>query len=132
MSKAASSGGTAIAFDRASEGPPVVLMSGSLDRAENARPAAPLTPHFAMPDYYRRAHGDSGDVQPWAIEHEVEYLKAVIDEAGGPAPVFGSFGNGSFALDAAACGLGARILKPAETTRGSTAGCFVGERRRVG
>ncbi len=71
-------------------------------------------------------------MQPWAIEREVEDLKAVIDEAGGLASVFGSSGNGIFALEAAACGLAARILKLAEATRGLVAGYLAGERRRDG
>jgi len=132
MNKATSTGGTAIAFGRAGEGPPVVFMSGSLDRAENVRLAALLTPRFTVPNYHRRGHGDSGDVQPWAIECEVEDLKAVIDEAGGSASVFGSSGNGIFALEAAACGLAARILKLAEATRVLAAGYLVGGRRRDG
>jgi hypothetical protein len=68
----------------------------------------------------------------WAIEREVEDLKAVIDEAGGWASVFGSSGNGIFALEAAACGLTARILKLAEATRVLAAGYLVGGRRRDG
>jgi hypothetical protein len=46
--------------------------------------------------------------------------------------VFGSSGNGIFALEAAACGLAARILKPAETPWVLAAGYLVGERRRDG
>ena len=107
-------------------------MSGYLDRAENARLAALLTPRFTVLNYYRRGHGDSGDTQPWAIKREVEDLKAVIDEAGGSASVFGSSGNGIFALEAAACGLAARILKLAEATRVLAAGYLAGERRRDG
>ncbi len=131
MDKPTSSDGTTIAFDLVGEGPPVVLMSGSLDRAENARLAALLTPRFTVLNYYRRGHGDSGDTQPWAIKREVEDLEAVIDEAGGSS-VFGSSGNGIFALEAAACGLAARILKLAEATRGLVAGYLAGERRRDG
>ncbi len=86
MNKATSTGGTALAFDRAGEGPPVVFMSGSLDRAENVRLAAPLTTRFTVLNYYRRGHGDSGDVQPWAIECEVEDLKAVIARPAGRRP----------------------------------------------
>jgi len=132
MNKAASNGGTAIAFDRAGEGPPVVFMSGSLDRAENVRLAALLTPRFTVPNYHRRGHGDSGDVQPWAIEREAEDLKAVIDEAGGSASVFGSSGDGIFALEAAACGLTARTLKLAEATGILAAVYLVGEGRHDG
>ncbi len=132
MNKAASTGGTAIAFDRAGKGPPVVFMSGSLDRAENVRLAALLTPRFTVPNYHGCGHGDSGDVQPWAIEPEVEDLKAVIDEAGGSASVFGSSGNGIFALEAAARRLAVRISKLAEATRVLAAGYLVGGRRRDG
>ena len=57
-------------------------------------------------------------------------LKAVIDEVGGSAPVFGGSGNGIFALEVAACGLTARTLKPAEATKVLAAGYLVGGRRR--
>ena len=85
-----------------------------------------------MPNYYRRGHGDSGDVQPRATEREVEDLKVIIDEAGESVSVFGSSGDGIFALEAAACGLTARILKLTEATRVLAAGYFVGGRRRDG
>ena len=132
MDKPTSSDGTTIAFDLVEEGPPVVLMSGSLDRAENARLAAPLTPRFTVLNYHRRGQGYSGDTQPWAIECEVEDLEAVIDEAGGSASVFGSSGNGIFALEAAARRLAVRISKLAEATRVLAAGYLVGGRRRDG
>ena len=132
MNKATSTGGTAIAFDRAGEGPSVVFMSGSLNRAENARLAALLMPRFTVLNYYRRGHGGSGDVQPWAIEREVEDLEAVIDEAGGSASVFGSSSNGILTLEAAARRLAVRIVKLAEATRVLAAGYLLGERRRDG
>ncbi len=132
MNKETSSGGMAIAFDRAGEGPPVVFVSGSLDRAENARLASLSTPRFTGLNCYLRGHGDSGDAQPWAIEREVEDLTAVIDEARGAASMFGSSGNGIFALEAAACGLAARILKLAEATGVLAAVYLVGGRRRDG
>jgi hypothetical protein len=83
MDKPTSSDGTTIAFDPVGEGPPVVLMSGSLDRAENARLAAPLMPRFTMLNYHRRGQGYSGDTQPWAIKREVEDLEAVIARPAG-------------------------------------------------
>ena len=43
-----------------------------------------------------------------------------------------SSGNGIFALEVAACGLAARILKLAEATRGLVAGYLAGERRHDG
>ncbi len=83
MDKPTSSDGTTIAFDPVGEGPPVVLMSGSLDRAENARLAAPLMPRFTVLNYHRRGHDYSGDTQPWAIKREVEDLEAVIARPAG-------------------------------------------------
>ncbi len=46
--------------------------------------------------------------------------------------MFGSSGNGIFALEAAARGLASRIVKLAEATRILAAGYLVGERRRDG
>jgi pimeloyl-ACP methyl ester carboxylesterase len=83
MDKPTSTGSTAIALDRAGEGPPVILMSGFLDRAENARLAAPLMPRFTVLNYHRRGQGYSGDTQPWAIKREVEDLEAVIARPAG-------------------------------------------------
>jgi hypothetical protein len=89
-----------------------------------------LTPRFTGLFCYLRGRGDSGDVQPWASEREVEHLKAVIVEAGRSASVFGSIsGYGIFALEAAACGLAAGILKLAEAT-GVLAAVYVADGRR--
>ena len=46
--------------------------------------------------------------------------------------MFGSSGDGIFALEAAACGLTARTLKLAEAPRVLAAGDLLGERRRDG
>jgi hypothetical protein len=46
--------------------------------------------------------------------------------------VFGSSGNGIFALEAAACGLAARILKLEEATGVLATVYLVSERRRNG
>lgn len=107
-------------------------MSVSLDRAENARLAAPLMPRFTVLNYHRRGRGYSGNTQPWAIECEAEDLETIIDEAGGSASVLGSSGNGIFALEAAARRLAARIVKLAEATRVLAAGYLLGQRRRDG
>jgi pimeloyl-ACP methyl ester carboxylesterase len=98
--------GTAIAFDRAGDGPPVILVNaGPTDRTANAPLAGLLAPHFTVLNYDRRGRGDSGDTAPYAVDREYEDLEAIIDEAGGSADVFGSSGGGILALEAAARGL---------------------------
>jgi len=55
-----SSDGTAIAFDRLGDGPPVVLVCGaSTDRMENAPLAKLLAECFTVFNYDRRGRGDS-------------------------------------------------------------------------
>jgi hypothetical protein len=73
MNKAHSSDGTAIAFDRLGDGPPVILVCGaSTDRTANAPLAALLAERFTVFNYDRRGRGDSGDTTPYAVEREVE------------------------------------------------------------
>lgn len=106
MDTVVSPDGTAIAFDRAGAGPPVILVNaGPTDRSANAPLAGLLAPHFTVLNYDRRGRGDSGDTAPYAVDREYEDLAAVIDEAGGSAGVFGSSGAGILALEAAARGL---------------------------
>src|SRR3712207_1284331 len=106
MHTVTSSDGTAIAFDRLGDGPPVVLVCGaSTDHRANASLAGLLAEHFTVFNYDRRGRGDSGDTAPYAVEREVEDLDAVIDAAGGSAFVYGTSSGGALALEAAASGL---------------------------
>lgn len=103
--------GTMIAFDRAGDGPAVVLVSGgSVDRSVNAPLAALLAQHFTVFNYDRRGRGESGDTTPYAIMREIEDLDAVITAAGGQACVYASSSGGVMALDAART-LPSRITK---------------------
>ncbi len=106
MNKLTSSDGTPIAFDRAGDGPPVILVCGaSTDRMANAPLAALLAEHFTVLNYDRRGRGDSGDTTPYAVERELEDLEVLIDEGGGSAFVYGSSSGGNLALLAASRGL---------------------------
>jgi pimeloyl-ACP methyl ester carboxylesterase len=106
MNSVTSSDGTAIAFDRAGEGPPIILVGGGPnDRSANAPLAALLAPQFTVFNYDRRGRGDSGDTAPYTVEREVEDLDALIKEAGGSAFVYGTSSGAVFALEAAARGL---------------------------
>ncbi|MDR8410048.1 alpha/beta hydrolase [Nonomuraea sp. 3-1Str] len=106
--RAVSADGTAIAYDRTGEGPPVVLVGGAMSwrsfptLAELARL---LSGRFTVYGYDRRGRGDSGDTAPYAVEREVEDLAAVIEAAGGSARVWGLSSGAALALRAAAEGL---------------------------
>jgi len=59
----------------------------------------------------RRDRGESGNTQPYALEREIEDLEAILDQAGGPAFVYGTSGCAVLALHAAAAGAGSKIKK---------------------
>ena len=86
MEKTRSRDGTTIAFDRFGDGPPVILVGGATcDRAMTRPLAEKLAKRCAVINYDRRGRGDSGDTTPYAVEHEVEDLEALVAEAGGSA-----------------------------------------------
>ncbi|MFL6138180.1 MAG: alpha/beta fold hydrolase [Frankiaceae bacterium] len=106
MEMVTSADGTPIAYELAGSGPPLVIVLGAFcDR----RTAASLAKHLAQActviTYDRRGRGDSGDSPPYAVDREIEDLAAVIDEAGGPAAVFGHSSGAILALEAAAHGV---------------------------
>jgi pimeloyl-ACP methyl ester carboxylesterase len=106
MRTARSADGTKIAFDQTGEGPPVILVVGAFNTRSTGEPLArALESQFTVLNYDRRGRGESGDVQPYAVEREVEDLDALIREAGGAARVFGYSSGGILALEAAARGL---------------------------
>src|SRR5918994_1273510 len=101
-----SSDGTPIAFDRLSDGQPVIVVGGQLcDRALTRPTAEELAKLFTVFNYDRRGRGDSGDTAPYALEREVEDLGALIAEAGGTASVYAHSSGAALALRAAAAGL---------------------------
>lgn len=108
MAKTFSRDGTALAFDRTGNGPPVILIGGALSDRSAGAPglAALLEPRFTVLAYDRRGRGGSGDTVPHAVAREVEDLEAVITEAGGSAFVYGVSSGAALALEAAASGLG--------------------------
>lgn len=102
METARSKDGTAIAFERAGNGPPLFIVSGALsDRRTAATLAELLSGEFAVYRYDRRGRGDSGDTPPYQVEREIEDLAALIEPAGGPAMVFGHSSGAVLALKAA-------------------------------
>ncbi|HEX6509728.1 MAG TPA: alpha/beta hydrolase, partial [Chloroflexota bacterium] len=106
MPQVISKDGTAIAYERSGDGPPIILVAGaSADRSADAPLAALLAQHFTVFNYDRRGRGDSGDTLPYAVEREIEDIDALVTEAGGSAYVYGSSSGAVLALDAAAHGL---------------------------
>ncbi|GAA3665115.1 alpha/beta hydrolase [Nonomuraea antimicrobica] len=106
MGRVTSKDGTSIAYERQGSGRAVILVGGGLDDgSENAPLAAALAEHFTVYNYARRGRGESGDSPTYAVEREIEDLRALIGEAGGVAHVYGVSSGGMFALEAAAAGL---------------------------
>jgi pimeloyl-ACP methyl ester carboxylesterase len=104
-----SSDGTAIAFERAGEGLPLILVGGALSSGVRDFPpfvelARLLEAQFTVYRFDRRGRGDSGDTQPYAIEREVDDLEALIADAGGAAAVYGFSSGAVLAVEAAARG----------------------------
>src|SRR6266849_6329359 len=96
--------GTAIAFDRIGNGPPVILVDPALcDRGmgQSAQLAQLLAPHFTVFTYDRRGRGQSGDTTPYAVAREVEDIAALLGEAGGSAFVWGTSSGAVLAMEAA-------------------------------
>src|SRR2546428_9648339 len=86
--KVTSKDGTAIAYEKSGTGPALILIDGALcSRAFGPMPklAPMLAERFTVFTYDRRGRGDSGDVQPYAKEREVEGIGALIQASGGSA-----------------------------------------------
>jgi pimeloyl-ACP methyl ester carboxylesterase len=106
--------GTTIVFDKSGKGPAVILVGGAFQHRaidqNTAQLAAILAPYFTVFHYDRRGRGDSGDIQPYAVEREIEDIEALINEADESAFVFGMSSGSVLALDAAVHGLAIKKL----------------------
>ena len=104
MSTVRSADGTTIAYTRAGQGPPLILVDGALcSRSFGPMPklAARLTPHFTVYTYDRRGRGESGDTPPYAVDREVEDIEALVALAGETVFVHGTSSGAALALEAA-------------------------------
>src|SRR5258707_531495 len=104
VGKVFSKDGTAIAFDRIGNGPPVILIDGALcyrGMGQSGQLAELLAQHFTVFTYDRRGRGGSDDTAPYAVEREVEDIAALLSEAGGAAFVWGMSSGAVLALEAA-------------------------------
>jgi pimeloyl-ACP methyl ester carboxylesterase len=108
METVRSKDGTKIAFDRTGDGPPVILVGGAFSWRTwkgVVELAELLSSRHTVLNYDRRAHGDSEDTPPYAVEREFEDLEAMIGAAGGSACVWGLSSGGILALEAARAGV---------------------------
>jgi pimeloyl-ACP methyl ester carboxylesterase len=106
MNTVRSADGTTIAFTKAGQGPPLILVDGALcSRSFGPMPklAAQLAPDFTVYTYDRRGRGASGDTLPYAPEREVDDLEALtaMASAGGTVFVHGTSSGSALALEAA-------------------------------
>jgi pimeloyl-ACP methyl ester carboxylesterase len=103
-----SSDGTSIAFDRAGTGPALILVDAA-GCFRGFRPmgelSTVLSSEFTVITYDRRGRGESTDTVPYAVEREVDDLRALIEAAGGSAFVYGFSSGAVLALHAAMRGL---------------------------
>jgi pimeloyl-ACP methyl ester carboxylesterase len=104
MSTVRSADGTTIAYSRAGQGPPLILVDGALcSRSFGPMPklAAQLAPHFTVYTYDRRGRGGSGDTPPYAIDREIEDIAALAALADGDVYLHGTSSGAGLALEAA-------------------------------
>jgi pimeloyl-ACP methyl ester carboxylesterase len=104
MKHGISKDGTRIAYERSGMGPPLVLIHGTGIDHTYWTPLIPrLEKYFTVYAVDRRGHGQSGDPQPYAIQHEFDDVAALVDSI--PEPV-GLLGHSYGAL----CSLEAALL----------------------
>jgi pimeloyl-ACP methyl ester carboxylesterase len=105
METTKSADGTVIAYDRAGDGPPLIVAVGAFCDRKTFVPPAGLTEKFTVYTYDRRGRGDSGDTQPYSPDREIDDLAAVVEVAGPGAFVYGHSSGAALALHAAARGV---------------------------
>ncbi|HEX7153156.1 MAG TPA: alpha/beta hydrolase [Thermoanaerobaculia bacterium] len=102
---ATSQDGTRIAFEKTGSGPALIIVSGALSHRglwDHKAYTAKLAEHFTVYVYDRRGRGESTDVQPYAVDREIEDLAALVNDAGGSAYLYGVSSGAALALQAAA------------------------------
>jgi pimeloyl-ACP methyl ester carboxylesterase len=104
MNTVRSADGTTIAYTRAGQGPPLILVDGALcSRSFGPMPklAEQLAPRFTVYTYDRRGRGESGDTGPYSPDREVEDLEALVARAGDTVYLHGTSSGAALALEAA-------------------------------
>jgi pimeloyl-ACP methyl ester carboxylesterase len=105
--------GTVIAYTKRGSGPPLIIVDGAFCYRENGPAtelASMLAQHFTVFTYDRRGRGESGDTAPYAVEREIEDLRALATEAGTDPFVVGISSGGALVLQAVASGVGVKRI----------------------
>jgi pimeloyl-ACP methyl ester carboxylesterase len=94
---------------------------------------AKLSEHFTVYVYDRRGRGESTDVQPYAVEREIEDIEALINDTGGSAYLYGVSSGAALALQTAAKLGPAKVLKLAlyEPPYGQEKQDFAKQKQRI-
>ena len=109
MNNVTSTDGTTIAYERSGSGPPLILVDGAMCYRGSGPMlgfASALRNSFTVYAYDRRGRGESADTLPFAVEREIDDLRALVTEAGGTAYGFGISSGAALLLRAAAAGVG--------------------------
>lgn len=104
MAIATSKDGTEIAYSIEGAGPSVLLVDGALCHrtfGPMKAIAEALGPDFQVYYYDRRGRGESGNVQPWGLDKEIDDIEAMIEAAGGEVCLFGISSGAVLAAHAA-------------------------------
>jgi pimeloyl-ACP methyl ester carboxylesterase len=110
MPKVLSKDGTTIAYDKRGKGPALILVLGALNKRGSGKKLSKLLEnHFTVVSYDRRGRGDSTDTPTYSIDKEIEDIKALVEELGGKAYLYGHSSGAILAL-LAAKSLGDKII----------------------
>jgi pimeloyl-ACP methyl ester carboxylesterase len=102
MEKVTSMDGTIIAYDKAGNGPALILVLGALNsRKSGTKLAKLLAARFTVITYDRRGRGNSTDTAPYSPQCEVEDISALIDGVGETIYLYGHSSGAALALEAA-------------------------------
>lgn len=108
MGQATSADGTVIGWEEDGSGPPLVLVhGGTADRTRWLPVREALAEDFTLHLVDRRGRGLSQNesAEPYALAHEAEDLRAVLDAIGEPAAVFAHSYGALVTLEAIAAGV---------------------------
>jgi len=105
--------GTIIAYTKRGSGPPLIIVDGVFCYRENGPAtelASLLAQHYTVFTYDRRGRGESGDTAPYAVDREIDDLRALEKEAGATPFVLGISSGAALTLQAVASGVDAKKI----------------------